>query len=549
MKKFNYLAMSLLAIGATLSSCSNDDTVSKSDNELSGVDRAYLAVNIVTGQSTRAGSHTNNGTEEKFEDGTGNEGTVKTARFYFFDSTGNPYYVSGTKNYVEKDITLGNASDAHLEKETSRPVVIEVKSDLPKSVVTVLNPNETLGKENMSLSDFNGAKGLNAWNMTGENQFVMTTSVYADGSTPVYSTDITGKVYPYTVGNTAEVNQAKQNAEENPVDIYVERVLAKVVVTDKDGKAITNETTAFNTTIKDERNNTVSVGNIYAKIKGWALYNTVDKSYLVKKIDGTWTDSGLGFSWNESPKFRSYWAMTDDNVNFTKTVQYEAINIPENGALYPQENTNAGTHTGVIVAAQLQGKDGNPVEIAKYQGMQYYKAEDLKTAIAAKLANTLYTQNGDTYNSIGPDDITFDTPKDNTVKDYEVVAKAAEGVTLYKKTTGNNGENVYSTDGADAELAEQVARIYTQGMTYYFLPIRHLGYSSTAESQPTGAYGVVRNHVYKIQITGIAGLGTPVYKPNSETITPTTPTEENAYIAAKIHVQAWRVVNSDVTLK
>ena len=54
--------------------------------------------------------------------------------------------------------------------------------------------------------------------------------------------------------------------------------------------------------------------------------------------------------------------------------------------------------------------------------------------------------------------------------------------------------------------------------------------------------GVVRNHIYAINVTKIAGLGTPVYNPD-EIIYPETPEENEHYIAAQINILSWRVVD------
>ena len=61
-------------------------------------------------------------------------------------------------------------------------------------------------------------------------------------------------------------------------------------------------------------------------------------------------------------------------------------------------------------------------------------------------------------------------------------------------------------------------------------------------------YGVVRNHVYKVNISDIVGMGTPVYDPDNDEITPIVPSDEKSYLAAQINVLAWKVVGSDVTL-
>ena len=81
------------------------------------------------------------------------------------------------------------------------------------------------------------------------------------------------------------------------------------------------------------------------------------------------------------------------------------------------------------------------------------------------------------------------------------------------------------------------------GKTYYYTPIKHLGKSGSVAE-----YGVVRNHSYQVEITSIKGFGTPVYNPDTETIAPTLPSDDQTYLAAKISVLSWRVVSSKVDL-
>ena len=81
------------------------------------------------------------------------------------------------------------------------------------------------------------------------------------------------------------------------------------------------------------------------------------------------------------------------------------------------------------------------------------------------------------------------------------------------------------------------------GMSYYMVDIEHLGNNSITN------YGVVRNHSYVITVEGITGLGTPVYDPTIIITDPTKPTETSSYVAARINVLSWRIVNQTVTLQ
>jgi hypothetical protein len=80
-------------------------------------------------------------------------------------------------------------------------------------------------------------------------------------------------------------------------------------------------------------------------------------------------------------------------------------------------------------------------------------------------------------------------------------------------------------------------------MSYYTVDIEHLGNNEITN------YAVVRNHSYVITVDGIKGLGTPVYDANNNVATPTEPEETSSYVAARINVLSWRIVNQNVTLQ
>ena len=422
-------------------------------------------------------------------------------------------------------------------------------TELPTSIVAVLNPPATL-TGSKSLSDLQTAIA----DYSSTTSFVMSNSVYASEGTEVVATDIVGKVA-----------QSQPDAEANPVDIYVERVLAKVRVT-------------FSNADKENQYKVSEDGEpaVYAKILGWAVTRTADKSNLLKDIDPAWDNTTLGFTWNDEPFHRSYWATTSTTVTLEEKSQNEIINdqkpaTPEGATnisvpRYCQENTKADEHTEVVVVAQLVNEEGNPNPIYKYFGEEHDSEEDILTLIANKYNNVYYTRTGGTslpeggteyeYESfITPDNIHFEaTTPETGGEDYEAIAQldddALDGVTIYIENPDYTGSNEKYIELADAEatineeLAKNPAQIAKEGYVYYYTPIKHLGTTTGS----TGEYGVVRNHIYDVTITDIKGYGTPIFDPDKD-IDTTHPSNEEVYIAARINVLSWRVVSSDVTLE
>lgn len=533
--------------------CSNEENSAINSGQEEG-QLSYVAVNIVNANPT--GSRVEGG---EYENGEGNENTITKARFYLFNASGNPYTVTTNEapgavaetNYVDITTLEDQGKDEPNVESIKKGVLVfkGTTTELPTSIVAVLNPPATL-TGSKSLSDLQTAIA----DYSSTTSFVMSNSVYASEGTKVVETNIIGKVA-----------QNKEDAEANPVDIYVERVLAKVRVT-------------FSNADKENQYKVSEDGEpaVYAKILGWAVTRTADKSNLLKDIDPAWDDMTLGFTWNDEPFHRSYWATTPTTVTLEKKSQDEIINdqkpaTPEGATnisvpRYCQENTKADEHTEVVVVAQLVDEEGNPNPIYKYFGEEHDSEEDILTLIANKYNNVYYTRTEGTslpeggteyeYESfITPDNIHFEaTTPETGGEDYEAIAQldddALNGVTIYIENPDYTGSNEKYIELADAEatineeLTKNPAQIATEGYVYYYTPIKHLGTTTGS----TGEYGVVRNHIYDVTITDIKGYGTPIFDPDKD-IDTTHPSNEEVYIAARINVLSWRVVSSDVTLE
>ena len=131
---------------------------------------------------------------------------------------------------------------------------------------------------------------------------------------------------------------------------------------------------------------------------------------------------------------------------------------------------------------------------------------------------------------------------------------------LYYKPTGSDIWTALNTGDTDAinyvnrQLAGKLnyANAYTQGKCYYTIPIQHLGLSENTAASPivngiidwtavrVGDFGLVRNHVYAININEINGYGSGIFNPANPIVTPM-----NAYsywIRYSLNVLNWRIV-------
>ena len=570
MKIFKFFPLACAAL--MMSACSSDNDIEGGATK-PGSDPQYLAVNIVNVGTTptRAGEY-ENGTEE--------ESKIKKVRFYFFNGDGSPYLIKnpnvtgvtggGSVNYLEAtpgDDTTTPGSSANVEKITQTVLVINGEQNAaPAAIMAVVNPEtvEPATLKNgatMRLSELRstavGSKFYNKDASSGKvSDFVMSNSVYINAGEDVCSSLVAG-----------HLTTSEKTAMENPVDLYVERVVAKVTAdVDKDafkvGDGSNWETTKYGTT--------TAVGkygdyDVYAVIEGWGLAEENGKAEVEKQVDKSWTDGTLGIgTWNTYDYHRSFWERSvafNTGVDGNQPVnhKYEEFKAKMKDELYTLPNTpiekvtnlNTNNLTKLLVAATLRYKDAennwHNAEICRYNGMNFLGIDNLKKHVASTFSQYYTSSDATHYTQLSASDIDFKDP-DATMVQYRVTPTLAadqEGVTkkYYTKNPGTTSDfTEVNKSTVLAAIEASKAEVRKDGKAYYYVPIKHLG-----KAGELGEYGVVRNHFYKITLTGIKGFGTPVYNPEL-VIDPTVPTYDNTYLAARVQVLQWRVVNQNVSL-
>lgn len=389
----------------------------------------------------------------------------------------------------------------------------------------------------------------------------MTSSVYLKDGEQQCQTLVSGHVY-----------NKEEEAKNNPIDIYVERVVAKVtaeVNTTKWelGNATTNnwETTKYGKVV----GKTTDGKDVYAVLDGWNVADENGTAMLEKNIDKTWTNTDLGFTniypWNSADYHRCFWenstvAGTTENqsINYSyKTIANNAFGTADN-YVYTLPNTlnsktsdkYKNTLTKFIVAAHLRyNSDGKGnwknVEICNYKGIQYIGQDAVLDVIGSESEYYIQESAGK-YKSIGHEQLEFKKAKTTNAKDYKAMAKVKDGVNpsevYYKDKTTGKFIALTSLNDVYTKIQAETADVRAEGSTYYFIPISHLGSDGSIAQ-----YGVVRNHVYKITVNDMQGFGTPVVDKEA-VIIPTKPENEATYLAAKIKVLSWRVVKQNADL-
>ena len=502
MNKFKLFPLALAAIA--FSACTSEEVAENNPTTGEGT-RSYVAVNInnVGTSGSRA--------DAEYADGSANENKINAVRFYFFTESGDAYNMGAT-NYVEKENPTGDGKfTPNVEKITDAMLVIEgATKTAPHSMIAIVNPatiESGVLQAKMTKAQVEAAVAEQNFNAQGADakDFVMSSSVYSDGTNKVWVADITG-----------HVATDKTTAERNPVDIYVERVAAKLTSTatgaGQSGKYLVGETT--------------NGKKVYAVIKGWGLAKETTDANLIKEIDATWTDDNLGFTqWNHPAYFRCYWETSRGEMGRGKS--YNAYTTQIGEVCYTNPNTTANAKPQYVATVELQYENGTKAEICKYKGVEYLSEDAVKKAILAEnkdYKKKTVTTAGTETTGLTVNDIHF------VVTGYQVKAQLNEGVTVYK-------DDVDATAELNDKLAGSLAEIRSEGRAYYYTDVKHLG----------SAMGIVRNHFYQIDVNTIKGFGTPVYDPNSEFV-PVTPEDTQTYLAARINVISWRIVKQTVDL-
>lgn len=539
-----------------------------------GSDPQYLAVNIVNVGATPTTRATG------YENGTAEESAIKKVRFYFFNGDGSPYLIKnpgmgveggGDKNWLEAspadDTTSGTPSQT--EKITQTVLVINgVQSAAPAAIVAVVNPGTveatTLQNEKggdvMRLSELRySAVGSQFYKKDAKGKvsdFVMSNSVYVNAGEDVCASLVAGHVT-----TSAETAKAK------PVDLYVERVVAKVTAdVDNEAFELGNGTNWDNTKYGTKK----PVGksgdyDVYAVIEGWGLASENGKAEVEKQVNKTWADGTLGFTpWTTSDYHRCFWEKSvgfDAGVGANPPVNptFNQLNAKMRDVLYTLPNTpeskvtdlKSNDLTKLAVAATLKYKDASNnwhyAEICRYNGVSILGIDNLKKQVALTFSQYYTSTDATHYTQLSKDDINFKDP-DATTQQYLVTPTLADDATgtkkYYTKTTSGTTPTFTKVEKAEvlAAIEADKAEIRKDGRAYYYVPIKHLGGNGGLAE-----YGIVRNHFYKITLSGIKGFGTPVYDP-AKVVVPAVPTYQDTYLAARVQVLQWRVVTQSASL-
>lgn len=394
-------------------------------------------------------------------------------------------------------------------------------------------------------------------------------------------------------------------ASSNPIDIYVERLAAKFTISglNADNKFKIRVTIAG----EDNTGNTENIAatDVWVKINNFGVTCVENESYLSKNLDG-FTSTGLWTGWYDATKHRSFWGKS---VSYGKSADELALYAPiyatvtgslNSGAVYSPESTNepskirvtAGTPsqlqprsvTNIVFTATTYSNEActTPLDLILYGGV-YYKEKQFYKYILSRLngkgslnyykytgttpiESEKYEGSIDNFVQVSSDDITR-TKYGTETGEIELKTKIGDGTDLWAKST-SEGKTVFTkiengvsklNDALNSFFTDGHPTSYTGGATVYYVPVEHLlgqnwgsaGVSSTRIVTDEGEFGVVRNHWYDIEVTGLMNMGHGVFDPSedsTETLRPKDPTKETFALGARIKILSWKLVKQSVVL-
>lgn len=570
----------LAVIAAMTASCSSNEDLGTAGpgtgtNE-AGVGYATFSINLPTTSGTRADAN------PEFKPGDANEYDVFNATLLVFKKP-TAATSEGEYTFVEH-VDLGSMQPWKSSSETGVTTQAKITAKLSKvdksgeyfALVLLNNGSGADAKVNLPTDE--PTTTYSAWNKAANatDKFDKTDKGFYMANAPLFKNNSVttlvaidnSKIFP---------TEAQASSGEAAADIYVERGLAKVTLTE-DTKA----------------EKTVGDGSSYAgdvvTINNWALDVTNKKTFPIHNVDGLstdyeniWKNDETATAAPSTQRFvdnskatakRVYWG-TDPNYKETnlsaetpeskkarednfKYIKKENLTAKPTDPLYCLENTFnvanmlqeqttrvvfKGTYTPKSITADANGtfyKIGKNVAL--------WNSEDLKKHIVAAVTKVV-----DGASAAGTKiDVDLDaTDNKLTVAGNRLLDKkniSVNGIELTQPQVDAVNEKLGLSKGYGIST-------YEKGESYYIARIKHFGDALTPWNpgeayngdnlKYLGRYGMLRNNWYELNVQSVSGPGYP----DVPDVKPNTPDDEiDKYIKVSVKILSWAKRSQDVNL-
>lgn len=494
MKKMNLLVMSLVSAAAlSFSSCSSNDDLTGGGTQ-SQADGVYMTLKIsgATSHGTRTGVTAD---KTKAENGEVDESTITNGMLYIYDGNTCVFRKVITADMFETKPTQTAAGK-------TKPIKVAVTG----AITTNKEYNVYFLANNTSVNDplADGvsftASTTGGADYAEANKFVMFNQ--NDGRTQANHSTVT-----FTDAAKSEATPAAAG------EIKLDRVVARI---DNPSFAETVTTVTPATDTKTSINVAdVVEGITYA---GYAVSNLNNNSYVMQNWDSKFET--LTVKWGE-PK---YFLPKSDYGTL-----YNAEGLGNFGTdkwKYAFENitTNVDDATAVYFKVNVTLKNAAKA------------ASDFKDGTFYRYDGRLYTSIQAIYDDAATGAISNPFTETSSINPADVVAKISD-------TDGK-----LTTD--EAKLAkfrkDYKIEVYRQGTMYYRWAISDNAYKPFVASDPTHTYSVLRNSIYRLNVTKVSEIGKDV--PNGPE--PDDPVKNpNFYMNVTVSINPWVLNAQPIELK
>lgn len=490
----NLLVMSLVSAAAlSFSSCSSNDDLGGGSGNQSQADGVYMTLKIsgATSHGTRTGVTADKTTTEN---GNTDESTITEGMMYIYD---------GNTCVFRKVITADMFKTAPTQTTpgVTKPIKVAVTGAIKtnKDYYVYFLANNTTINDPLADGVSFAASATGGADYAAKEHFVM-----------FNQNDVTKAAAHSTVKFT---DDNKSEANPAPADeIKLDRVVARID-NPSFAETVTTVTPAENT------KTSINVAKVVAGIsyEGYAVSNLNNNSYVKQN----WVDKfgTLKVKWGE-PK---YYLPKSDYGTLYKA---EGLgNFDTDSWKYAFENTTTDVNEATAVYFK--------VKVALTETAM--TASDFKDGTFYRYDGRLYTSIQAIFDDAATGAISNPFTETSSITPANVVAK----ITKDGKLTTD--ETVLAKFREDYKI-----EVYRQGVMYYRWAISDNAYKPFVASDPTHTYSVLRNSIYRLNVTKVSEIGKDV--PNGPE--PDDPVKNpNFYMNVTVSINPWVLNAQPIELK
>lgn len=493
----NLLAMSLVSAAAlSFSSCSSNDDLTSGGTQ-SQADGVYMTLKIsgATSHGTRTGVTADKTTTEN---GNEAESTITEGMMYIYDGNTCVFRKVITKEMFQ---TQPNQTTAGVTKPIKVAVTGAITTGKKYDVYFLAN-RTNVDNPIAATSIFTSTTG--GADFATEKNFVMFNQ--NDGTKAAAHSKV-----EFTADNKSEANPAAADV------IKLDRVVARI---DRPSFAETVTTVTPATDTKTS----INVADVVAGIsyEGFAVSNLNNNSYVMQNWDTNFKT--LSVKWGE-PKYSLPKSTYGTLYNAEGLTNFDTKEKPVSWK-YAFENTTTDVNDATAVYFK--------VKVALTETAM--AASDFKDGTFYRYDGRLYTSIKAIFDNAATGEISNPFTETNSITPADVVAKISDA----------DGKLTTDEDKLAKFRQDYKIEVYRQGTMYYRWAISDNAYKPFVASETTHTYSVLRNSIYRLNVTKVSEIGKDV--PNGPE--PDDPIKDpNFYMNVTVSINPWVLNAQPIELK